>query len=792
MSYSGPKELIQAEKLIEEGKIEKALQIVNDFGKKKDLSHHERTAYYIVKSYFAFLFFDRKNFAKYAKMGYQESKKLENSLLLLDVHIRMAGSLLFNFKINEASEFIKKSEGLLKRLPQELSTELTKRKTRILLIKGVIFQQKGEFEKAKEYLEESLVIQEKLDLKVDIALSLFQLGQISWQNGDLNRALEYIESSKILFTNFNLIHFLHRCYMQFGIIYHAKGELDRGLWYNEQVLAFAEKEKDVRFSSVIYNNIGNLYKEKGDYDRALEYLEKSLAIGEEILLDIQKFGIIDSLFHLALNMNDLEQAQRYLNRIKQTADQEKDLIVDLLYRIDRAVYLKNSPRALNRGKAEEILKQVIEEGIHIWEFLIIALLNLCDLLLFELHATGEPEILDELQAYISQLFDAVKNSRSYSLLAETYLLQARLSLITLDMIKARQFLTKAQEIADKYGLNRLAIQISDEHDELLNKLDVWEKLKETKAPLTERMKLARPNEQMERMIRKREIKKPVLETEQPVLLNIISKENSIIFSNPFTADMTFDANRIVDFLSAFHSFSDQIFYENLDRVKFLNYTVLMRAIDSLTISYIFKGKSYSARQKLVHFNNALKNESEILGYLISAAQDNQFLTIREIPSIEEIITESFLSNPQKFQVPFKAYEGEEPFLFASYSHVDKLHVYAIIDYLYKGGMNIWYDEGIPISENWRKVIVENIEKCKAFLVFITPHILDSEYVQKEINFALKKRKAFFAVYIKETTLPSELEFELSSIQHIKKYLMPDSEFYTKLKTALSSVLSLTK
>lgn len=42
MSYPEAKELIQAENLIEEGKIEKALQLVNDFGKKKDLPYHER------------------------------------------------------------------------------------------------------------------------------------------------------------------------------------------------------------------------------------------------------------------------------------------------------------------------------------------------------------------------------------------------------------------------------------------------------------------------------------------------------------------------------------------------------------------------------------------------------------------------------------------------------------------------------------------------------------------------------------------------------------------------------
>jgi hypothetical protein len=214
----------------------------------------------------------------------------------------------------------------------------------------------------------------------------------------------------------------------------------------------------------------------------------------------------------------------------------------------------------------------------------------------------------------------------------------------------------------------------------------------------------------------------------------------------------------------------------------------MKEVNPFIICYMFKGRTYGALQKLSHFCESLKNNTDILEILNSYVKKSQIMTMSDIPLIEELISESFLSDPKQFQVPFKAYEGEKPFLFVSYAHVDKLHVYPIIDYLNKAGIRIWYDEGIPISENWRKIIVENIEKCKGFLVFITHHILDSEYVQKEINFALNRHKAFFAVYIKETELPSELEFEISSIQHINKYLMPESKFYEKLTTELSSLL----
>ena len=111
-----------------------------------------------------------------------------------------------------------------------------------------------------------------------------------------------------------------------------------------------------------------------------------------------------------------------------------------------------------------------------------------------------------------------------------------------------------------------------------------------------------------------------------------------------------------------------------------------------------------------------------------------------------------------------------------------------MDYLHKSGFNVWYDEGISASEEWMKSIVNNINKCTTFLVFITPHIIDSEFVNKEINYALSRKKRFFSVYLKDTKLQDELEFQIAGIQSIKKYAMPNNEFYTKIKEVFSPIL----
>ena len=827
-----PEELIQIKRLMEKGRFYEALQTIEVLEKRSSLISHDKLSLLLFKCTCLNRLRLDENALKFAEEAYQESQKLGKPLQSVDALIEMAETLAWLTIHDEALNLIDRGEDLLKNINGKSPKELMAREASLTFTKGRIYMNKYDYNRGLKHLNKSLTLVEELDVKQEIARTLIFIGRLHfyqgdydiaieyyqrglgvaeeggskhyilytscligftyWFKGEIDRALEYGKKSLSLAEEINCKYIIIRCCDLIGLIYITKGYFDRAIEFWEQQMKVAQEISSKRETIDALHHIGGVYRNKGDLDKALSYMEKSLALYDETV-EREAIGIpvIDQilydLFELSIAKGNFDQARLYYQQFDLLP--VKGIRHEFSLRLFKAQLLKISKRVHNRSKAEKILKQLIdEEGIDI-EYYYIASINLCDLLLFELGVTNDLEVLDELQSYISRLLDIAEKTGSYSILCETYLLQAKLSLLTFNIKKAKRFLTQAQQIAEKYGLNQLAIKISNEHDELLNQLSIWENLKQSNTSLADRIKFTRLGEQMENMVRKHVTKAPVLETEQPVLLTIISKKGSMIFSNPFTADMTFDVNRIGDFLSFFNTFSDQIFSESLDRVKFLDFTLILKEINSFIICYMFKGQSYSAQQKLLHFSNALTNQGNTIKILNSSAQSGSPLSIKEIPLIEELISESFLSDPQKFQVPFKAYEGEEPYLFVSYAHVDKLHVYPIIDYLNKAGINIWYDEGIPISENWRKTVVENIEKCKTFLVFITPHILDSDYVQKEINFALKKHKAFFAVYIKETKLPSELEFEISSIQHINKYLMPESKFYDKLKTELSSLLT---
>ena len=57
MLNSKAKELIRAEQLIEEGKFEEALRLLNEFGEKINPSFHDKISYYILRSSLASYFY---------------------------------------------------------------------------------------------------------------------------------------------------------------------------------------------------------------------------------------------------------------------------------------------------------------------------------------------------------------------------------------------------------------------------------------------------------------------------------------------------------------------------------------------------------------------------------------------------------------------------------------------------------------------------------------------------------------------------------------------------------------
>ena len=63
------------------------------------------------------------------------------------------------------------------------------------------------------------------------------------------------------------------------------------------------------------------------------------------------------------------------------------------------------------------------------------------------------------------------------------------------------------------------------------------------------------------------------------------------------------------------------------------------------------------------------------------------------------------------------YNGNEPYIFISYSHSDRLSVEYILGYMIRAGIRFWYDNAIEPGDDWKKQLMNVWKTAADFFCF---------------------------------------------------------------------------
>jgi tetratricopeptide (TPR) repeat protein len=441
-----------------------------------------------------------------------------------------------------------------------------------------------------------------------------------------------------------------------GLVYQAKGELDLALKYHNESLDHSEGNYLILklINAASYNNIGEIYFQKGNPSQTLEYYEKSLKICEQFSTPLGHIWVginYNSLISAFLYKKLKEKAQETFDRFLNWLEREKIPESFYWYRLTKAKVLRSSSRIRNRAEAERILQELIKghdvlvkSGARgIAEEFTIAMIELCDFYVEELQLTHDLEVLEDIEPYIERLLKESERTKSYSQQAHTRLLQGQLALLQINMGDARRYLTQAQRIAEEHNLQLLARMISREHDKLLEQLNKWESLKGKESSISERMDLTSLDITMDRMQGMRAIDPPELIDETPILLLIIGQDGISYFNHSFTENWDYN-DLFSSFMSAFNTFSAEIFSESIDRIKIGENLILIKPIEPFLVCYVIKGQSYPALLKLTRFSDAIKWKSEIWDALNKVVKTSEILELHKPPSLGDVVNEIFNVN----------------------------------------------------------------------------------------------------------------------------------------------------
>ncbi|MFQ5979390.1 MAG: tetratricopeptide repeat protein [Candidatus Heimdallarchaeota archaeon] len=414
---------------------------------------------------------------------------------------------------------------------------------------AIIHQNKEEYDLALEYYRKTLETWKELGDRDGMAIAYQNMGGLHGDKGELDQSLEYQKRSLALREALGQKLGVADVLGNIGELYALKGELELALANFEKGLKLSkEAGSDDRTAWRLYF-IGWVYLLKGEPELALDNLDHCQKIFDELdnkfaiswclilkgvaykllgdlalattLLEegwtlIKKFVSAEvpplmgsfALFHLILLAKDRDtpdKAEKFLREMQELRQKSTNRVVQLRTRFAEAVVLKMSKRALKKLQAQEKFKEIVEEEILEHDITVLAMLNLCELLILEMKITeAEEDLLQEITQLSSKLYNIAHRQGSPLLLVMSLLLQAKLAMVEGELKDAVRLLTTAQKLATEKKLGTLLVQVEQEQQLLQGELDKWEELSQRNAPLKERVEQARMEEYLEAALKLQE------------------------------------------------------------------------------------------------------------------------------------------------------------------------------------------------------------------------------------------------------------------------------------------------
>ncbi|MHA2035988.1 MAG: tetratricopeptide repeat protein [Promethearchaeota archaeon] len=529
---------------------------------------------------------------------------------------------------------------------------------------------KGDHDKALEIRLQCKDMYEKIGYKSSIAQNFHLLGHTYLQIGQRNEGLNCAKKSLELYEQLNDRTGIASSYSLLGLAYNYKGNLDLAIDFSKQSLAISEIDTERKLDSL--NNLVMVYILRGEVSKALEYAEQGQKLAQEINNDYMNAFL---LYHISIiylvkqnldrafeylnksliyarkarytwvivwalfmyvrtyiSLNERKKAEEYMVEMQEHIDKTRDKSLISLGLIAKGFILKSSGRSRDRAEAEKLVKQIVVDDITNPVVYLNGLTFMCEFLIEELEISNNLEIISELDPIITRFLNIAEKIHSYMYLSLIQVFQAKLALIQMKIDEAQLLLTKAQKTAEQHGFQITAQITSLDHDKLLEQLSTWKQLEKNNAPLSERIKLASFDSIINRMRRTNETKSPEVQKEEPILLLIMDNSGSTYFNHPFIADWDY-SDLFSSFMSAFNTFSSEIFSKSIDRIRIGDNTILINPIESFLVCYVIKGQSYPAQQKLSRFSNVVRENSEIWQALNKSVKTSEILGIEKLKTV---------------------------------------------------------------------------------------------------------------------------------------------------------------
>ena len=555
---------------------------------------------------------------------------------LAEYYMDKAGIFYNQGILSQALETVSKSLLIFEELNDEVSLAIVHHRM------GYIYRHSGNQEKALENYLKSKSIYERKNLVHDKAKAILDISSINRDIGEYDVSLKNLKEYYKIKEETNDQYAIAIALYETGKIYSLKGELDKAEENYRKALPIAIEHDRLETLSNLYYALGNLSQQKGDLEGSSKFFLQSLQLREQIKKVYLISYSLKSLIQINLDLKLNKMAEGFLKKLNNLSKETENQNIAQLYRLSESLYLKNTGNERDIQKSAVFFEQLSKEEVVDYMITIESLLNLSEILIWEMSKTGNEDLLNEVREYLNKLESIAKKQNSFALLVEVMLLQAEFSLVELKAEEARDILSNAMEIAEEKGIVKLAIKISNEHDDLLDQLDLWEDFTMKLPTIAEKLELSHIEDRLKQIVRRRSVIGPKVESEAelPIMVIIQSDQGLIIFSEYF--DEILGEGIYDEILLSLKKASSNMLNNSQERLKNKEFTFLINKVNNIFVSYIFVGKSYNGIKKLNKLINIFSSNKELKKMIEKAARSNESLNYEDRINLSSFVNDIFV------------------------------------------------------------------------------------------------------------------------------------------------------
>jgi tetratricopeptide (TPR) repeat protein len=218
---------------------------------------------------------------------------------------------------------------------------------------GYVADEQGDMQKALEYYNKSLNIQEAIHDNLGLAQSLINIGSIYESFGDITKTLEYYHKSLKVREDIHDESGVAVCLNNIGLVYFKQKFYPKASTSYFKALKILEKINDVAIKAIVLSNIGLVYKEQQNYESALNYFQRARLLQENIHDEFNLFATLNNIGTVYEKQQNYTLALESFNKnlkLSETLNYKKGIAVSLYNISDVSFKTGNLTEAQTKGQ----------------------------------------------------------------------------------------------------------------------------------------------------------------------------------------------------------------------------------------------------------------------------------------------------------------------------------------------------------------------------------------------------------------------------------------------------------